>query len=981
MNEPTIHTDGGAAVAGGVAAGTFIGRDQVFVLSGYSGEDLERVLVMLREVLGGGGAELCADVAHGRLIVTAPGGPPIELSSDAARDLLPVAARRADEGAYLAALLVNPRYGRWASQFVPLAGTLTVFERPPGWSDVPPEFTLLEISGEGPGRGVRRVRLETITEATAQHEALVVLGEPGAGKTTTLYRLALDAARQRLTTGEGKLPLFLSLADYRGYATPQEFVAAAWRQFLGGDGQEAGERLRRGDLLLLCDALNEMPFDDDRDYRARVGAWRRFVGDWPGNQVLFTCRSRDYGEPLGLHQVEIERLDDARVQEFLGKYLEPLSPELAGEAWAQLADGPLLDLVRNPYYLSILAYIVAEGGAWPEGRAALLRGFVELLLGREATRNHPDWPGSEPLQAALSALAEAVQPLGEGTRLPRREMLARIPGRVEGRDGAVETPPVTVLRLGLAATLLDTELAPGGEEQVRFYHHQLQEYFAARALLARFRAGENGSTGLADRWRQPRLAREMPDPGPLGDFEPLPPPPTTGWEEPTVLAAALAPDPEAMVEAVRQANPALAARCLAESGMARPAALVETVQAELVHEMGDEGVHLRARIAAGEALGDLGDLRFRKVEVEGQRALLAPLVYVPAGPFRMGSSAWRVWRLTRRGFPAGDERPRHAVDLPAFLIGRFPVTNAEYACFVEAGGYREERYWPGAARPWLRGEAVESEALKQWMDVWRAVREDRSLLDGLRRRGLAPRQVAAWEQLSQMREGEVRELLGKQYADRPRDRPAFWDDERYDNKAQPVVGVNWWEAVAYCAWLAEQVGKCGNGQMGKWEVWRDGRPGTLAGLVGGERQTLPASWSPAVCLPSEAEWEKAARGTRGWVYPWGNRWDDRRANTWEGHVARPSPVGVYPGGATPEGAHDLSGNVWEWTRSLYQPYPYQAGDGREDPEAEGHRVLRGGSWLSDLRHARCAFRGWLSPVSYSNDVGFRVVVSLASSAF
>jgi len=963
MSDPPIQTGGGAHVGGNVASGTFIGRDQIVVISGYTGEHLEQALDRLKDVLSAGRADLCADVAQERLSVRAPGAPPILLSSQAARDLLPVAARRADEGTYLTALLVHPRYGRWAAQFVPLAGTLTTFERPPGWSDIPPEFTLLEVSGEGPGRQVRRVRLEDITQATAQHDALVLLGEPGAGKTTALYKLALDAARQRLMGGQGRLPLFLSLADYRAYASPHAFVGAVWRQFLGGDGRdEVTGHLRRGDLLLLCDALNEMPYRDGRDYRERVGAWRRFVGDWPGNQVLFSCRSRDYGEPLGLHQVEIERLDDGRVQTFLDKYL---APELAGEAWERLAGNPLLALVRNPYYLSMLAYIVAQGGAWPAGRAEMLEGFVDLLLAREQTRNHPNWPGREALRRALSALAERVQPLGEGTRLSRREMQARIPEQVEGPNGPVHTPPAAVLRLGLAATLLDTELAPAGQEQVRFYHHQLQECFAARALLSRFRDGED----LSAHWRQPRLPGEMPDPGPLGDYEPLPPPPTTGWEEPTILAAGLAADPAAFVEAVRRSNTVLAARCLDETGVRCPAALIEAVRTDLQREIGDDQIHLRARIAAGEALGRLGDPRFQEVEVKGQRVLLPPLVHIPAGPFRMGSGRWHVWRLILQGFTwARDERPRHAVDLPPFLVGRFPVTNAEYTCFVAAGGYRDERYWPTEeARAWRRGEASESRVLKEWMDTWRAVREDPAGLERLRRGGASPREVATWEQLRHLEEEQAREVFGKAYTDRPRDRPAFSDDERYASPAQPVVGVTWYEALAYCTWLEEQIQMANCGLT----VWREGVMTTV------QPSSFPVFH---VRLPSEAEWEKAARMKRGWIYPWGNRWDSARANTWEGHVLRPSPAGVYPGGATSDGVHDLSGNVWEWTRSLYRPYPYRPDDGREALESEGYRVVRGGSWDDVQRDARCAFRDGDFADDYYDFLGFRLVVSLASSA-
>ena len=967
MSDLSIHTEGGAVVGGDVTAGTFIGHDQIIVISDYTGEQLEQVLTRLQEILGTGRAALCADIARERLTVTAPDAPPIVLSAAAAGSLLPLAWRRADERAYLTALLVNPRYGRWASQFVPLAGTLATPQRPPGWGDVPPEFTLLEMRGEGPGRQMRRIRLEDITQATAQHEALVILGEPGAGKTTTLYKLALEAAGQRLSAdgGEARVPLLVPLADYRDYPVPHAFVEAVWQQRLGSDGLDRA--LRAGRLLLLCDALNEMPFGDARDYRERIAAWRRFVEAWPGNQVLFTCRSRDYGEPLGLPQVEIERLDDGRVQAFLGKYLDAA---LAAQTWQHLRGEPLLDLVRNPYLLSLLAYVVAGGGGWPSNRGALFDGFVKGLLARERLRHHPQWLGEGALAQALTELAYRMQPLGEGTRLPRGQMLEMIPTQVADRDGPVETPGTTVVNLGLAATLLDRELAPEGQERLRFYHHQLQEYFAARALLERFAAGED----MSRHWRQPRLAGEMPDPGPLGDFEPLPPPPSTGWEEPTVLAAGLATDPAAFLEAMRRSNPVLAARCLTEAGAETgliPAQLAEIVQSDLLQDMGDRRVHLRARIAAGETLGRLGDPRYERIEVHGQTVILPPLVYVPGGPLRMGSSRWQVQRLTWRGFTlASDEQPRHEIELPAFLIGRYPVTNKEFGCFVDAGGYDNETYWPSEeGRAWRRGEA-ESGAMRELMDVWQAVKSDPALLGRLRRAGWTPQQVAAWETLASMSEEEARAALGQAYGERPLDRPAFWDDARFNNPAQPVVGVTWHEALAYCCWLTEKMQEAG-GTGQELLVWRDGKPGTLNLRT----ETL------AVRLPSEAEWERAARGRRGWIYPWGNRWDAARANTWEGHVLRTTPVGIYPDGGTPLGTHDLSGNVWEWTRSLYRPYPYWADDGREELEAEGYRVVRGGSWFHYQRFARCASRHGFIPDSFDYALGFRLVVSLARSGF
>lgn len=265
----------------------------------------------------------------------------------------------------------------------------------------------METVGEGPQKQIRRVPLADITKAIHTHPALVLLGAPGAGKTTTLERLALDAARQRLATGQGPLPLFLPLAEYRAYPSPYAFLQAKWTQQVGT--ADLSQRLREGGLFLLCDALNEMPASGDADYRARVGAWRRFAQEWPGTHLLFTCRSRDYSEPLGLPQVDIEPLDDKRVQDFLQRYL-PAARVPA--TWQRLHGTPLLDLVRNPYYLSMLTYLLVQGGDWPANRAKLFQGFVAILLEREQTRQHADWVGKDRLCQALTDLADSMQTLG-----------------------------------------------------------------------------------------------------------------------------------------------------------------------------------------------------------------------------------------------------------------------------------------------------------------------------------------------------------------------------------------------------------------------------------------------------------------------------------------------------------------------------------------------------------------------------------------
>ena len=128
-----------------------------------------------------------------------------------------------------------------------------------------------------------------------------------------------------------------------------------------------------------------------------------------------------------------------------------------------------------------------------------------------------------------------------------------------------------------------------------------------------------------------------------------------------------------------------------------------------------------------------------------------------------------------------------------------------------------------------------------------------------------------------------------------------------------------------------------------------------------------------ICLPSEAQWEKAARGTDGRTWPWGNQpLDDKRCN-YNSNIKEPSPAGMYsPLGDSPYGCADMAGNVWEWTSSLYKDYPYRAGDGREDLDADDARVLRGGAFFNLQFNVRCASRYWLFPNYRYHLHGFRV---------
>ena len=159
----------------------------------------------------------------------------------------------------------------------------------------------------------------------------------------------------------------------------------------------------------------------------------------------------------------------------------------------------------------------------------------------------------------------------------------------------------------------------------------------------------------------------------------------------------------------------------------------------------------------------------------------------------------------------------------------------------------------------------------------------------------------------------------------------------------PVSRVSWEDAIQYCYWLNSE----------------------LSG-------DLPSGY--VLRLPTEVEWEKAARGENGNEWPWGNVFDKDKCNSYESSLGDTTPIGLYsPQGDSPYGCADMAGNVWEWTHTLYKPYPYRARDGREDENISGPRVLRGGSFYSNIRATRCAFRfDYLNYLAYR---GFRIVLA------
>jgi formylglycine-generating enzyme required for sulfatase activity len=285
------------------------------------------------------------------------------------------------------------------------------------------------------------------------------------------------------------------------------------------------------------------------------------------------------------------------------------------------------------------------------------------------------------------------------------------------------------------------------------------------------------------------------------------------------------------------------------------------------------------------------------------------MVLIPEGQFLMGSTEDDINKLLEldRNVEASRfdvEVPQREVCLGAYLINKYPVTNAEYKKFIESGGYKQRDYWSNAGWDYvLQIKPLDGDDLNSAMDS---------------------------------------------------------DD------GCPVVNVSWYEAEAFAKYTGKR-------------------------------------------LPTEAEWEKAARGTDGRVYPWGNEFDKTKLNCAESRIERPTPVVKYLQGRSEYGCFDMAGNVWEWTADWFDSQYYRSAPGRDpqgpakaedkpffgrpedvgtsiyelEPASAGSgtlsdcKVLRGGSWSGGgVVHIRCANRDYDEPDYRNETIGFRCARSI-----
>lgn len=723
-----------------------------------------------------------------------------------------------------------------------------------------------------------------ITPALKEMRQLVILGEPGAGKTTTLWKILSDHALQAKESPHAPLPVFVRLGS------------------LGNDGLEHGiktqlgalavyydDLLREKRLIFLLDGLNEMTA---AHREANLQAMKKLNEACRKENILLavTCRELDYTGALELNlpgRVTIQPLDPVRIQRFVKGYIEEpgkgaeLFWQLAGgsdvekvwEKWEQAGasleafwtseDVPkenpnvynqtngqddeiwrvnvrdrkrsMMALAANPYMLYMITQVFTQAGVLPPNRGMLFQTFIDYLL---ETRERLAHEQAAALKTCLADLAYAMQAQGEGTAFNTEEVMAHLKDE-------------QVLYHARSASLL------AGGDQIRFTHQLLQEYFAAHRLQALMIDTKADALFPKETWWEPQ-----------------------GWEETLVLLAGLySDDCSPVIEWLKSAQPEVAARCIVESGAYYPVEkLVELRERWTPRLTGlKNDPSPKARAAVGRALGRLQldgkPLDNRKgvsiIAVNGISLPDIDWVEIPAGTFT---------------YQRKEERFE-----PTFYMARYPVIFAQFQTFLDdPQGFANPRWWQGLSA-----------------------------------------------------DEEHKRAPGEQ---------AF----RFYN--HPRKRVSWYNAVAFCRWLTE-----------KAKTHPQLLPEKLAGMKDCE-----------ITLPTELQWEKAARGTDAREYPYTGKFDAEKANTIETGIGQTSTVGIFPHGASPFGVLDLSGNVWEWCLNEFYDAELLALGARVALGGSYSRVVRGGSWDFGQGHARSSYRNCLNPLDRNDSGGFRLVVRPSS---
>ena len=812
----------------------------------------------------------------------------------------------------------------------------------------------------------------------------VVTARPGYGKSTLCRRLAHKLSFDAKTLGRGWIPIRFDAASVNQngvWSSLEELFARIQTiRSIPNLVDQLVDASVQGHLWFFVDGLDEV---DEAMLRSLRSALQTGILATP-NRVTITCRGADYWADRPLR-----RLDSLPVLDLCGFGEDGLDSYI--EKWHRTAGGSRLegvqaridatrslldthtelrDLADSPLLAAVLCVVETRPRETAVGRAALLRQAVNYLLLRPEWKQLTDHQYSAPLEpeVLLAIAAQLAYELlgGEADEqsartmqfdLSREELLRFVGAQlishqiVDPTDEAecrLATIAYTDRMIGRGTVGLMQETSA---DRYAFVHRSFQEYFAA-VHLATF-ADRTRRLALAGQaaWREVFLLSAsiaQAGGGGLTDLlmlvrsliRPAATRPSTVTPDTAQLvclgAEMLAEVGQAAahrynLESALYGDPEIGGDDMAFTGLwpcAAATALALSKDSEL-----SEFIRIRALCAASR----IRDPRF--VNPDGTLAGgLGGTVPVPGGSGTVGTEK----PLTMHELKRVASSPRLKVHVRPFRIGRYPVTNIEYAIFVEDGGYTDPRWWASCAEAqlWRAGDDSFIESL---VDLWEQ-----------------QKQLNFFKEFSEPEFAEYADDVSRRIARRIMRRvaPLYWRDQRFNLPTAPVVGVNLWEARAYCAWLEAR--------------WR------ANGTIGS---------SDTVAVPSEIEWEWAA--AQGWTnrpraYPWGDAPSSDRCLIRDFSGADGTPTVVHFG-AIPVGFHnssgdlpqEMAGNAWEWTSSL--AIPWNDRSDREMPGGLATRVVRGGSWFSREPNAtHTSFRLDDPPCNAYWDLGFRIATHIAT---
>lgn len=735
------------------------------------------------------------------------------------------------------------------------------------------------------------------------------------------------------------------------WPTPADWLAAHWRAETG----KAPDLSDALDLRWLLDGANEILAPTEAARQQALQAWAHWAAAVPAQQPapLFSVREHELAplQQAGLNppQLQVQPWSDERIERYC---------QAQGQAalWPQIArHAHLRELARNPFNLAAQCQVGQQLGRPARHRAELLCALLQMRLRQPGNQRalapvlasaplHGDWVNApmaldDPFTQALSTLALARQRDGQGLVGPQAQWLAGA-----GSHGLALLQAAQALHLLSSDSSEDPEEPTRRRTQWRWTHQLWHEFFAARGLVQ------------ADSHDLPIDALQPPPLPPIDwaaqqrSWQPLARAPVGPWDECLQLALPQAGLTRvlAWLAALQAAHPPLAARAAVQDlprlgGHPQAAPLLGPLQAGLRRLSEDPAADLRQRIEAAELAHELGDERYQDLRRDGHAYRLPrQWVRVDVGPhFRLGTAGGPRNECGPDGLPV-------PCTVTPFDIAPAPVTNAEYALFMADQGYADPQWWPGPAGDWVRGGldvSAQREAFRQRIGP---------LLPHLAEApDISPETKAAVAKALAEGDAATQALINgwamqgyPEPSGEPVTQPSLWNDPRFNHPSQPVVGVCVFEAQAYALWLAVRSGL-------------------------------------AVTLPTEAQWEAAARGPGGRRWPWGDAPADpqdlprEQINHLTTALFRTAPVGLFAGCATPEGVQDLAGNVWEWCSTAYrdgQPLDALSCERALENNADTPRAVRGGAWSGLPRRCRAGYRSRFHPTNRLYDLGFRVVI-------